>query len=157
MASCCYKNAEYLQNYRDLLCQLFHVRFLATHQSTPGSIKSVAGKVPHHSFIKLATSLKLASSVPTYLKFMRNTFGLFSDMSDNKRFVDETYISRCSEQTLQSDKNGFFLQFANQVVENAGVEWINNVFGRLKTDRERIEIVYQHPGVSRSQRTYKVS
>lgn len=84
---------------------------------------------------------------------MRNTFGLFADMSDNKRLVDENYISRCSEQTLQSDKNGFFLQFADQVLENAGEEWINNVFGRLKTDRERIEIVYQHPGVSRSRRT----
>lgn len=49
----------------------------------------------------------------------------------------------CSEKTLQSDKEGFFLQFVNSVAESVGEKWIKNVFGKLKTDNERIRIIYE--------------
>ncbi|XP_044252306.1 SET and MYND domain-containing protein DDB_G0273589-like [Tribolium madens] len=59
-------------------------------------------------------------------------------------FCDEKYLEICSEKTLQIDKEGFFLQFAKTVAENVGEKWVKNVFGKLKTDSERIRVIYEN-------------
>ncbi|RZF38510.1 hypothetical protein LSTR_LSTR006105 [Laodelphax striatellus] len=43
--------------------------------------------------------------------------------------------------TLQSDRKGFFLTFAENVAETAGKDWIEK-FGKLKSDEERIKYVF---------------
>ncbi|EFA09316.2 SET and MYND domain-containing protein 4-like Protein [Tribolium castaneum] len=58
-------------------------------------------------------------------------------------FSDEKYLEICSEKTLQVDKEGFFLQFAKTVAENVGEKWVKNIFGKLKTDSQRIRIIYK--------------
>ncbi|CAH0564117.1 unnamed protein product [Brassicogethes aeneus] len=62
-----------------------------------------------------------------------------------QQFADKTFMSICSEKTLQTNEKGFFLTFADLVAEKAGENWIKNVFGALKTDRERIRIIYEAP------------
>ncbi|XP_025836273.1 histone-lysine N-methyltransferase ASHR1 [Agrilus planipennis] len=57
--------------------------------------------------------------------------------------LSKDYLSRCSEKTLQSNENGFFLQFADKVEEVAGNNWINDVFGKLKSDKDRLRILYK--------------
>ncbi|CAH1168510.1 unnamed protein product [Phyllotreta striolata] len=61
-------------------------------------------------------------------------------MSD---FDDKDYRSRCSEKTLQTECNGFFMDFVHLVKENAGETWIKKKFGRLKSDKDRIRSVYE--------------
>lgn len=39
------------------------------------------------------------------------------------------------------------MQFVNGVVTEAGEEWIREVFGSLKSDRERIRIIYDYQPV----------
>ncbi|GLV38670.1 SET and MYND domain containing class 4 member 2 [Carabus blaptoides fortunei] len=48
----------------------------------------------------------------------------------------------CSERTLQSDTNGFFLQFADHVVNFAGTDWLNQSFAKIQSDRGRIETLF---------------
>lgn len=60
----------------------------------------------------------------------------------------ENYMALCSEKTLQSNNKGFFMQFVEHVNENAGNEWIVNVFGKLEHDSERIRIIYANPKVN---------
>ncbi|XP_017778668.1 PREDICTED: SET and MYND domain-containing protein 4-like [Nicrophorus vespilloides] len=67
-------------------------------------------------------------------------------MSSN-RFHDNAYMSICSEKTLQSNEKGFFMQFYESVAATAGEDWIKNVFGKLKSDRERIRIIYDDPKI----------
>ncbi|KAL1116802.1 hypothetical protein AAG570_005272 [Ranatra chinensis] len=50
---------------------------------------------------------------------------------------DAYYRSLCCALTLQSDKKGFFQEFAESVCETVGPEWIKR-FGKLNSDRERI-------------------
>ncbi|CAH1115603.1 unnamed protein product [Psylliodes chrysocephalus] len=57
-------------------------------------------------------------------------------------FVDKNYRNRCSEKTLQTNNNGFFMDFVNLVKETAGETWIQKKFGQLKTDNERIRSIY---------------
>lgn len=64
------------------------------------------------------------------------------------QFVDKDYLTRCSQKTLQTNEKGFFLQFADHVAEVAGKNWIKNVFGKLKSDRERIKIIFEYKPVS---------
>ncbi|KAF5302663.1 hypothetical protein FQA39_LY19054 [Lamprigera yunnana] len=60
------------------------------------------------------------------------------------QLLDKDYLIRCSEKTLQTGQKGFFLQFADHVSDVAGSKWIKNVFGKLKSDGERIRIIYQY-------------
>ncbi|CAH1125912.1 unnamed protein product [Ceutorhynchus assimilis] len=62
-------------------------------------------------------------------------------MSD-KSFQDLTYRNTCSEKTLQSNSKGFFLNFADYLANEAGDDWIRNVFGKLHTDEQRIKCIY---------------
>lgn len=56
---------------------------------------------------------------------------------------DRQYMQLCSEKTLQANKEGFFLQFAECVAVNAGEKWIRHVFGKLKIDKERLKKIYE--------------
>ncbi|XP_039280323.1 SET and MYND domain-containing protein 4 [Nilaparvata lugens] len=53
----------------------------------------------------------------------------------------EYKTSICSAATLQSDRKGFFMTFAENVAETAGKDWIEK-FGKLKLDEERIKYVF---------------
>ena len=65
------------------------------------------------------------------------------------KYHDETYTAKCSEKTLQSNERGFFMQFVEHVVQNVGEDWIENVFGKLKEDKERVRIIYEFEQVSK--------
>nr|CAD7201939.1 unnamed protein product [Timema douglasi] len=55
---------------------------------------------------------------------------------------DPYYTSLCSAKTLQSNQKGFFQDYADRVTEAVGSKWIERVFGRLATDRDRIAACY---------------
>lgn len=40
------------------------------------------------------------------------------------------------------------MQFADHVCESAGQDWIENVFGKLSSDRERIRKIYEDSQVA---------
>lgn len=61
----------------------------------------------------------------------------------NAQFQDNNYLALCSEKTLQSDPKGFFMSFVGHVVATVGDEWIEEVFGGLKTDGERIRALFE--------------
>lgn len=63
---------------------------------------------------------------------------------------DNSYLTVCSEKTLQSDPKGFFMSFVNHVIENVGNVWIEEIFGKLKTDAERIRAIYEDKTVRES-------
>ncbi|XP_067005108.2 SET and MYND domain-containing protein 4 [Anabrus simplex] len=65
----------------------------------------------------------------------------------NEEDPDPFYTSLCSSVTLQSNKQGFFLAYAEHVLETLGTKWLNNVFAKLKTDEERIRACYSSPKV----------
>lgn len=58
---------------------------------------------------------------------------------DNINTNDRLYTTLCSERTLQTDTNGFFFEFADHVVNFSGLDWLENTFGKLSNDRERIK------------------
>lgn len=62
--------------------------------------------------------------------------------------LDPNYAARCSEKTLQSDDDGFFLSFADNLAEIAGDVWIEKTFGKLRSDREKLNILYTYEPVS---------
>lgn len=51
--------------------------------------------------------------------------------------VDEYYTSVCSAVTLQSNKKGFFQNFADNVIEVAGGKWLEE-FHQLSSDTDRL-------------------
>ncbi|XP_044759990.1 SET and MYND domain-containing protein 4 [Coccinella septempunctata] len=59
-------------------------------------------------------------------------------------YQDQNYATRCSEKTLQSDDEGFFLSLADNLAELAGNTWIEKCFGKLKNDREKLRSLYTH-------------
>ncbi|XP_050298897.1 SET and MYND domain-containing protein 4 [Anthonomus grandis grandis] len=59
------------------------------------------------------------------------------------KFEKVDYRQICSEKTLQSNSKGFFLDFADFVAQEVGDTWIQNCFGKLQTDAERIRCIYQ--------------
>lgn len=63
-------------------------------------------------------------------------------------FNDSQYLKLCSERTLQTNSKGFFMDFVQLVSDNAGETWIKNVFGKLKSDIQKIKIVYSYERVS---------
>ncbi|XP_022911238.2 uncharacterized protein [Onthophagus taurus] len=60
------------------------------------------------------------------------------------RFHDPVYTTICSEKTLQSNDKGFFMQFVYNTLESVGDDWIENVFGSLTNDNERLRILYEY-------------
>nr|XP_023024792.1 SET and MYND domain-containing protein DDB_G0273589-like isoform X1 [Leptinotarsa decemlineata] len=58
------------------------------------------------------------------------------------KFINEAYTTICSERTLQTNDNGFFMDFVKLIKKHAGDSWIDNEFGKLKSDKERIRCIY---------------
>lgn len=56
---------------------------------------------------------------------------------------DPTYTELCSSVTLQSKKEGFFLDFAHHVTDTVGSEWIAEKFAGLKTNEERLKTCHE--------------
>ena len=51
---------------------------------------------------------------------------------------DPDYTALCSTKTLQSQEQGFFLDFAEQVSAAVSGKWIKNTLGGLRSDEERV-------------------
>jgi hypothetical protein len=56
---------------------------------------------------------------------------------------DPEYTALCSSVTLQSNNQGFFLEFADNVTDAVGSEWIEGKFARLSSDEERLKACYE--------------
>ena len=56
---------------------------------------------------------------------------------------DPTYTALCSSVTLQSNKRGFFFDFAHNVADTVGSAWIDGMFGGLRTDEERLKACHE--------------
>uniref|UniRef100_A0AAR5QBJ1 Protein-lysine N-methyltransferase SMYD4 n=1 Tax=Dendroctonus ponderosae TaxID=77166 RepID=A0AAR5QBJ1_DENPD len=61
----------------------------------------------------------------------------------SKIFEDDQYRNLCSEKTLQSNSQGFFMNFVEHLLNHVGPEWVKTVFGKLSTDQDRIKCVYE--------------
>lgn len=54
---------------------------------------------------------------------------------------NDCYRSLCSAETLRSGTKGFFHEFAETVVEEAGQTWIAQVFAKSRDDRQRLAVL----------------
>lgn len=72
-------------------------------------------------------------------------------------YNDQLYTTICSEKTIQSETKGFFLDFADNVIHFAGLDWLNNTFGKLKNDRARIKALLADDQVCTKIFYYKIS
>ncbi|EDV96102.1 SET and MYND domain-containing protein 4 [Drosophila grimshawi] len=55
---------------------------------------------------------------------------------------DPSYQQICSTRTVQSDKKGFFNEFYLDVKEACGDKWLQNYFGKLKSNAARILSIF---------------
>lgn len=71
-----------------------------------------------------------------------------SDLAD----IDKIFTSKCSSKTLQANDNGFFENFYYTIVDSfkTEAEWKNwlNRFGKLESDREKLQLLFSDPSVS---------
>lgn len=65
-----------------------------------------------------------------------------------ERDLDPKYTAMCSEQTIYSNKEGFFGEFFESLKKASPKKWINKVFGTAKSDRERLVTMLEEPNVS---------
>ena len=56
-------------------------------------------------------------------------------------YPDPFYRSLCSSETLRSGAKGFFHEFSESVMEEAGDCWIEKIFGKLQDDKDRIKTI----------------
>lgn len=85
------------------------------------------------------------------LKFNIETFlSLHFDhiIQNMERDLDPKYTAMCSEQTIYSNKEGFFGEFFDSLKKASPKKWINKVFGNAKSDRERLVSMLEEPNVS---------
>ncbi|XP_033221646.1 SET and MYND domain-containing protein 4-like [Belonocnema kinseyi] len=62
--------------------------------------------------------------------------------SQRMDYPDPFYRSLCSSETLRSSAKGFFHEFSETVIEQAGDSWIEETFGKLQNDDDRIRTVF---------------
>ncbi|XP_055384108.1 SET and MYND domain-containing protein 4 [Condylostylus longicornis] len=60
----------------------------------------------------------------------------------------DIYSQACSFRTIQSDKNGFFREFYEEVKESCGEKWLKNYFGQFKSDQARILSIFNDREIS---------
>ena len=58
------------------------------------------------------------------------------------KLADTTYQQICSARTVQSDKKGFFNEFYLEVKDSCGEKWLQNYFGKLKSNEARILSIF---------------
>lgn len=61
---------------------------------------------------------------------------------------DPKFTELCSSTTVQSDNKGFFNIFYESVVEKCSDTWIQNDFGGLKNDREKLQNLFNDSTVN---------
>lgn len=67
--------------------------------------------------------------------------------------IDKIFTTKCSTKTVQSNDNGFFMNFYLTVVnsfksDGEFTEWLKNSFGKCESDFERLQFLYNDPIVS---------
>jgi len=82
-------------------------------------------------------------TAPLRVTFLRTHCFQKQDMASMMMQQDPTYTERCSSVTLQSNKRGFFFDFANNVAETVGSAWIDGTFAGLRTDEERLKACHE--------------
>ncbi|KAH8251003.1 hypothetical protein KR026_004093 [Drosophila bipectinata] len=55
---------------------------------------------------------------------------------------DPTYYNICSTRTVQSEKRGFFNEFCVDVRDACGDKWLQNYFGKLKSNAARVLSIF---------------
>lgn len=55
---------------------------------------------------------------------------------------DDIYRDLCATRTVQSNKNGFFKEFYQEVKSSCGEKWLSNYFAKLKSNEARILSVF---------------
>ncbi len=65
-----------------------------------------------------------------------------------ERDLDPKYTAICSEQTIYSNKEGFFGEFWESLKKASPKKWMNKVFACAKSDRERLVAVLEEPNAS---------
>lgn len=72
-----------------------------------------------------------------------------SEFSD----IDKIFTAECSSRTVQANENGFFKNFFYTIVDSFKSEaewknWLNNQFGKSKSDEEKLQLLFNDPSVS---------
>lgn len=67
--------------------------------------------------------------------------------------IDDIFTSQCSTKTVQSNENGFFMNFYLTVVDSFKSEeefkkWLKSQFSKCESDREKIQLLYNDPTCS---------
>lgn len=72
-----------------------------------------------------------------------------SDFAD----IDKIFTTECSSRTVQANENGFFKNFYYTIVDSFKTEaewknWLKTQFGKLESDKEKLQLLYNDPVVS---------
>lgn len=67
--------------------------------------------------------------------------------------IDKIFTSECSSRTVQANENGFFKNFYYTIVDSFKTEaewknWLKNQFGKVESDGERLQLLFNDPSVS---------
>lgn len=67
--------------------------------------------------------------------------------------IDNIFTSQCSAKTVQSNENGFFMNFYLTVVDSFKSDeefktWLKTQFIQCESDREKMQLLYNDPTIS---------
>lgn len=67
--------------------------------------------------------------------------------------IDKIFRTKCSTKTIQSNENGFFMNFCLTVINSFSSDsdfqdWLKNNFAKCETDYEKLQFLYNDPTVS---------
>lgn len=67
--------------------------------------------------------------------------------------IDKIFTAECSSRTVQANENGFFTNFYYTIVDSFKSDaewknWLNNQFGKSKSDEEKLQLLFNDPSVS---------
>ena len=68
-------------------------------------------------------------------------------MANSNDDIDKEYTKMCSNQTIFSDKNGFFGELYASVRDTCSTDWIQNKFTCLLSDTEKLKLIFNEPHV----------
>lgn len=71
----------------------------------------------------------------------------------NLEDIDRIFTTKCSTKTVQSNENGFFMNFYLTVVNSFKDEkdfkvWLKDAFGKCQSDSEKLQFLYNDPTIS---------
>jgi hypothetical protein len=90
--------------------------------------------------------LKVSIKVKLFRACNRAEMSEFAD-------IDGIFTSECSSRTVQANENGFFKNFYYTIVDSFKTEeewkkWLNNQFGKLESDREKLQLLFNDDQIS---------